>query len=185
MEDYPHFFLIENGRLCSTDQHCLRFPRVLYGTLICLGYNREVPIYRCCLSMVDGLDICETIVMIPLNLAEPWMGTVINSKPDTTVEQMTHVALTSLYESRLAATAAMPIELFPIWNQENPVWKQRLEAVSDLEGPTSTSAWLRWPSTCNTCSTCSITPPELSCNSVCAWSHTMSATPSSHVSSSS
>jgi hypothetical protein len=90
--------------------------------------------------MVDGLDICETIVMIPLNLAELWMGTVIDSKPDTTVEQMTHVALTSLYESRLAATAAMPIALFPIWNQENPVWKQRLEAVFDLEGPTSTSA---------------------------------------------
>jgi hypothetical protein len=29
----------------------------------------------------------------------------------------------------------MPIMLFPIRNQEDPVWKQRLEAVSNLEGP--------------------------------------------------
>jgi hypothetical protein len=36
---------------------------------------------------------------------------------------------------RLAATAEMPIALLSIQNQENPVWKQCLEAVSDLEGP--------------------------------------------------
>jgi hypothetical protein len=29
----------------------------------------------------------------------------------------------------------MSIALFLIWNQENPVWKQHLEAVSNLEGP--------------------------------------------------
>jgi hypothetical protein len=29
----------------------------------------------------------------------------------------------------------MPIVLFLIWNQENPVWKQHLEVVSDLEDP--------------------------------------------------
>jgi hypothetical protein len=29
----------------------------------------------------------------------------------------------------------MPIALFPIHNQEDPVWKQRLEAVSNPEGP--------------------------------------------------
>jgi hypothetical protein len=36
--------------------------------------------------MVDGLDICETSVTIPLNPTHPWMGTVVGSKPDTTVE---------------------------------------------------------------------------------------------------
>jgi hypothetical protein len=29
----------------------------------------------------------------------------------------------------------MPIALFPIRNQEDPMWKQCLEAVSILEGP--------------------------------------------------
>jgi hypothetical protein len=63
------------------------------------------------------------------------MGTVIDSESDTTVEQTTHITLTSLCESRLAATAAMSTVLFLIQNQENRVWKQRLEAMSDLEGP--------------------------------------------------
>jgi hypothetical protein len=66
---------------------------------------------------------------------EPWLGSVIGSDPNTTVEMMAHVTLTSLCESRLAATAALPITLFPIQNQENPVWQQCFEAVSVLEGP--------------------------------------------------
>jgi hypothetical protein len=89
---------------------------VLYNTLLHLGYNGDVPIYRCYQSMVDGLDICETSVRRPLNPTEPWMGTVIGSEPNTTIEQTAHIAQTSLCESRLAATAAMPIALFPIQN---------------------------------------------------------------------
>jgi hypothetical protein len=48
---------------------------------------------------------------------------------------MTHIALTSLCEDHLAATAILPIVLLPIQNQENPVWQQCFEAVSDLKGP--------------------------------------------------
>jgi hypothetical protein len=95
MDGYPHFFLSEDGRLCSTGKHCPGFPRVLYNTLY-LGYNGDVPIYRCCLSMANGLDICETSVIIPLNPTEPWMGTVVGSDPSNTVEQTTDVALTSV-----------------------------------------------------------------------------------------
>jgi hypothetical protein len=40
---------------------------------------------------------------------------------DETVEQTAQVALTSLCESRLADTATMPITLFLIHNQEDPV----------------------------------------------------------------
>jgi hypothetical protein len=63
------------------------------------------------------------------------MATVIMVELDETVEQTAQVILTSLCESRLADTAAMPIVLFPIHNQEDPVWKQRLEAMSNPEGP--------------------------------------------------
>jgi hypothetical protein len=108
---------------------------VLYDALIRLGYGGEVPIYSYRLSMVNILYICETNVMIPLNLVEPWTETVVGSEPDTTVEQMAHVALTYLCESHLVATTAMPIALFLIWYQENPMWKQRLKAVSDLGDP--------------------------------------------------
>jgi hypothetical protein len=50
------------------------------------------------------------------------MGTIIGSELDDTVEQMAHVALTSLCESHLAATAEMPIALFLIRNQGHPIW---------------------------------------------------------------
>jgi hypothetical protein len=74
-------------------------------------------------------------VVIPLNPTEPWMATVIGVELDETIEQTAQVTLTSLCETRLADTATMPIALFPIRNQEDPVWKQCLEAVSNPEGP--------------------------------------------------
>jgi hypothetical protein len=68
------------------------------------------------------LDMCEISVMIPFDHAEPWSGSVISSEPDTGVEMMAHIALTSLCKDRLTATAALPIALLPIWDQENLVW---------------------------------------------------------------
>jgi hypothetical protein len=135
MNDYPHVTITEDGRRCSMGQHHLGFLRVLYDVLLHLGYNGGVPIYHCHMSMSHGLDSWEVSMMIPLNPAEPCMGTVIGSELDNTVKQMTHVALTSLCESHLATTATMPNTLFPIRNQGDPVWKQCLEAVSNLKGP--------------------------------------------------
>jgi hypothetical protein len=75
--------------------------------------------------MPHGLDRCEVSevsMTIPFDPKEPWSGSVISREPDTDVEMMTHIALTSLCEDRLAATASLPIALLPIWNQENPIW---------------------------------------------------------------
>jgi hypothetical protein len=85
--------------------------------------------------MGHGQDKCEVNVVIPLNPTEPWMATVIGVELNETVEQTVQVALTSLCESRLADTVTMPIALFPIRNQEDPVWKQCLKVVSNPEGP--------------------------------------------------
>jgi hypothetical protein len=74
-------------------------------------------------------------VTIPFDPTELWSGSIIGSEPDTGVELMAHITLTSFCEDRLAATAGLPITFLPIWNQENPVWQQRLEAVSNLKGP--------------------------------------------------
>jgi hypothetical protein len=135
MDNYPHVTIAEDGSLCSTGQHRPGFPRVLYDALRQLGYNGDAPVYRGCISMAHGQDKCEVNVVIPLNLTESWMATVIGVELDETVEQMTQVALTSLCESRLADTAVIPIALFLICNQEDHVWKQRLEAISNPEGP--------------------------------------------------
>jgi hypothetical protein len=94
---------------------------VLYDALLHLGNNKDVPIYRCRLSMANSLDVCEASVMIPVDPTEPWTGTDIGSKPDTTVEQTTQVTLTSLCESCLSTTTQIPITLFRTQNQENPV----------------------------------------------------------------
>jgi hypothetical protein len=47
LNDYPHFDLTEDERLCSMGQHCPGFLRVLYGALICLGYDGDALVYRC------------------------------------------------------------------------------------------------------------------------------------------
>jgi hypothetical protein len=116
LNDYPHFDLTGDGRLCSMGQHCPGFPRVLCDALIHLGYDGDALVYRCKLSMADGMNQCEVSVTIPFDPTEPWLGSVIDSEPDTGVELMAHMAPTSLCEDRLAATAALPIVLLPIQN---------------------------------------------------------------------
>jgi hypothetical protein len=135
LNDYPHFNLNEDGTLCSMGQHCPGIPRVLYDTLIRLGYDGDTLVYRCRLSTTHCMDQCEVRLTIPFDPTEPWSGSVIGSEPNTGVELMAHIALTSLCEDHLTATTALSIALLPIQDQENPVWQQRLEAVSNLKGP--------------------------------------------------
>jgi hypothetical protein len=108
---------------------------VLYDTLLHLGYNGDVPVYRDCMSMTHELDQCEVSMTIPFNSMEPWMATIIGVELDDTVQQTAPVTLTSLCGSSLADTAMMPIVLFPTRYQGDPMWKQCHEAMSDLEGP--------------------------------------------------
>jgi hypothetical protein len=121
MDNYRHVTIAEDGSLCSMGLHRPEFPRVLYDALRQLGYNGDAPGYRGPMSMAHGQDKCEVNVVIPLNPTEVWMATVIGVVLDETVEQTAQVALTSLCEIRLADTTAMPIMLFPISNQEDPV----------------------------------------------------------------
>jgi hypothetical protein len=62
------------------------------------------------------LDTCEVSMMIPFNPAHPWSGSNVGSESDTDVEIMAHIALTSLCEDRLTATAALLIALLLIQN---------------------------------------------------------------------
>jgi hypothetical protein len=121
MDNYPQVTIAEDESLCSTSQHRPGFPRVLYDALRQLGYNGDAPVYRGRMSMVHGQDKCEVNVVIPLNPTEPWMSTVIGVELNETVEQTAQVALNSLCETRLADTVTMPIALFSIRNQEDPV----------------------------------------------------------------
>jgi hypothetical protein len=99
LNDYPHFNLAKDGRLCSTGRHYPGFLRVLYDALIRLGYDGDASVYHCQLSTAHVTDQCEVSVTIPFNPTEPWSGSVIGSDPDTAVELMVHIALTSLCET--------------------------------------------------------------------------------------
>jgi hypothetical protein len=68
------------------------------------------------LSIAHGLDRCDVSMMIPFDPTEPWSRSIIGSEPDTGIEMMEHIALTSLCEDRLATTAALPIALLLIRN---------------------------------------------------------------------
>jgi hypothetical protein len=104
--------------------------------------------------------------MIPFKPTDPWSGSIIGSKPDTAVKMMAQVTLTSLCEDCIAATAALPIALLLIQNQENPMWQQCLEAMSDLEGPhfiAATASLVKF----SQYSTFSTTTPGPACGSIC------------------
>jgi hypothetical protein len=57
----------------------------------------------------------------PIDPMEVWSGSIIGSELDTGIELMAHIALISLCEDHLTATAALPIVLLPIQDQENPI----------------------------------------------------------------
>jgi hypothetical protein len=117
LNNYPHFYLTEDGRLCSMGQHYLRFLRMMYDALIHLVYDGDAPVYRCRLSKAHGLERCEFSMMIPFDPTGPWLGSFIDSEPNTGVERMAHIVLTSLCKDRLTASAVLPITLLLIWNQ--------------------------------------------------------------------
>jgi hypothetical protein len=135
MDNYPHVTITEDGSLCSTGQHHPGFLRMMYEALLHLGHNGDVPVYHGRMSKAHGQDKCEVSVTLPLILTESWGTTVIGVELDETVEQAAHVTLTALCESRLDDTAAMPIALFLIREQEEPMWRQCLQDVTDPEGP--------------------------------------------------
>jgi hypothetical protein len=126
MDNYPHVTIVEDGSLCSTGQHRPGFPRMMYDALLHLGHNGDVPVYCGRISMAHGQDRCEVSVMLPLCLTEPWGMTIIGVELDETVELAAHVSLTALCGSRLNDTATMPIALFLIREQEEPMWRQHL-----------------------------------------------------------
>jgi hypothetical protein len=78
------------------------------------------------MSTAHAQDRCEVSITIPLSPTEPWGATVVGVELDETVEQATHIALTALCESHLNDTAAIPIAVFLIRMQEEPMWRQRL-----------------------------------------------------------
>jgi hypothetical protein len=93
LNDYPHFDFAEDGRLCSMGQHCSGFPRVLYDTVVHLGYDGDAAVYHCRLSMAHGMDQCEVSMTIPFDPMEPWSGFIIGEAARTASPLLQHCLL--------------------------------------------------------------------------------------------
>jgi hypothetical protein len=89
-----------------------------------LGYKGPIPTYRCHPFQAHGLSACEVRVEIPFDPMAPFRGDA--------VEKMVHMALTALCKHSLTITADTPLAVFPIRNQEEPVWLQHHKAVCDI-----------------------------------------------------
>jgi hypothetical protein len=86
MNDYLHVTIAKDGRLCFHGPASPGFPRMLYDTLLHLGYNGDVLFYRARMSMARSMEQCEVSVTIPLNPMKPSMATVIGIELDDTVD---------------------------------------------------------------------------------------------------
>jgi hypothetical protein len=132
MDNYPHIIIVEDGSLYSTGQHHSGFPRMLYDSLLHLDYNGDIPVYRGRMSKAHGQERCEVSMMLPS--ARQSRGERLSSASSwTRRSSMQH---TSPSPPCVRATA-MPIVLFLIREQEEPMWRQRLQNVTDPEGPHS------------------------------------------------
>jgi hypothetical protein len=80
LNDYPHFYLVEDVRMSSMGQYCPGFLRVLYDALIRPGYDGDAPVYCCRLSIAHTLDRCEVSMTIPFDPTELWLGSVVDSE---------------------------------------------------------------------------------------------------------
>jgi hypothetical protein len=135
MGKYPHVTIAKDERLCSTSQHRLGFPQVLYDALLHLGYNGDVTIYRACVSMAHSMEQCEVSMTIPIQPEEPWTIIVVGVELDDTINKTAHFTLASLCGSHLADTATMLLALFLFRYQGDPVWQQHFAAIFNPEGP--------------------------------------------------
>jgi hypothetical protein len=66
-----------------------------------IGYNGQIPEYRCRPYQQHGLSCCELRVEIPINPEGPWTRMVIVGDLDEAVEKMAHLSLTAICEQRL------------------------------------------------------------------------------------
>jgi hypothetical protein len=69
---------------------------VLYDTLLHLGYNGDVSIYRARMYMAHSMGQCEVNVTIPIRPEEPWLVTVMSVELDDTIDNTAHFALAAL-----------------------------------------------------------------------------------------
>jgi hypothetical protein len=134
MDDYPYVTLGADGWLRCDGLHVLhRFAHT--GTPVYHG--RPYCEFRC--------GRCKVHVDIPAHPSDPgmtaWFTTATGDDLDDNLERTAHQALTEFCEHHLSGLAGTAIALFPIQNEGNMAWSERLAVVGDPEHSAYHAGW--------------------------------------------
>jgi hypothetical protein len=89
---------------------------------------------------------CKVHVDIPAHPTDPtmiaWFTKARGDDLDDTLERAAQQDLTELCDRHLPVLSDTAIALFPIWNEGNAVWSERLAAIGYPELPTRHAGWV-------------------------------------------
>jgi hypothetical protein len=144
MDDYPYATLGADGWFRCDGLHHPGFPTLLRDVLHRFGYTGLLT-YHGRPYHQFGLGCCKVHVDI---LAQPtdltmtaWFTTARGDDLDDTLERAAHQALTESYERNLPVLGDAAIALFPVWNEGNAVWSERVAAIGNPELLTHHAGW--------------------------------------------
>jgi hypothetical protein len=126
MDDYPYATL-------GADR-CPGFPALLRDVLHRFSHT-GTPTYRGHPYCEFERGLCEVHVDIPTHPSNSGMTAWFTMATclDDTLERAAHQALTKFCERHLPGLISIAIALFPVQNEGNAVWSERLAVVGDPE----------------------------------------------------
>jgi hypothetical protein len=105
----------------------------------------QIPVYRGCPYHEFGRGHCEVHVDILAHPSDPgltaWFTMATDDDLDDTLERAAHQTLMEFCECHLLGLAGTTIALFPIQNEVNTEWSERLATVGDPKRSAYHAGW--------------------------------------------
>jgi hypothetical protein len=134
MDDYPYATHGADGWFRCDELHRPGFPILLRDVLHRLGYT-GLPAYH-------GHPYHVGILAHPTDpTMMAWFTTAQGDDLDDTLERAAHQALTEFCERHLPVLGDTTISLLAIWNEDNAVWSERMDAIGNPELLTHHAGW--------------------------------------------
>jgi hypothetical protein len=144
MDDYPYATLEADRWLRYDGLHRPGFPTMFRDVLHRFDHT-GTPAYHGRPYCEFGCGCCKVHVDVPTHPSDPgmtaWFTTATGDDLDDTLERAAHQALTEFCEHHLPGLASTAIALFPIQNEGNMAWSERLAAVGDPERSSYHTGW--------------------------------------------
>jgi hypothetical protein len=134
MDDYPYATLRVDRWFHCDGLHHPGFPTLLRDVLHRFGYM-GTSAYRGHPYHLFGRGGCKVHVDIPAHPFDltmmAWFTTDRVDDLDNTLARAAHEALTEFCERHLPVLDGTTITLFPVRNEDNVVWSERVAAIGD------------------------------------------------------